>query len=196
MKLVFATNNKHKLDEVRNITSRHPVEIVSLAEINCFDDIPETADTLEGNALQKAHYIQEKFGLNCFADDTGLEVEALNNAPGVYSARYAGPGHDSEANMKKLLHEMEGKENRKARFRTVIALVWNGKTYTFDGIVNGTITTTKRGENGFGYDPIFIPEGYEQTFAELENDIKNQISHRAKAVEKLDEFLTQLSDHK
>ena len=196
MKLVFATNNKHKLDEVRKITSRHPVEIVSLAEINCFDDIPETADTLEGNALQKAHYIQEKFGLNCFADDTGLEVEALNNAPGVYSARYAGPGHDSEANMKKLLHEMEGKENRKARFRTVTALVWNGKTYTFDGIVNGTITTTKRGENGFGYDPIFIPEGYEQTFAELGNDIKNQISHRAKAVEKLDEFLTQLSDHK
>ena len=196
MKLVFATNNKHKLDEVRKITSRHPVEIVSLAEINCFDDIPETADTLEGNALQKAHYLQEKFGLNCFADDTGLEVEALNNAPGVYSARYAGPGHDSEANMKKLLHEMEGKENRKARFRTVIALVWNGKTYTFDGIVNGTITTTKRGENGFGYDPIFIPEGYEQTFAELGNDIKNQISHRAKAVEKLDEFLTQLSDHK
>lgn len=196
MKLVFATNNKHKLDEVRKITSHHPVEIVSLAEINCFDDIPETADTLEGNALQKAHYIQEKFGLNCFADDTGLEVEALNNAPGVYSARYAGPGHDSEANMKKLLHEMEGKENRKARFRTVIALVWGGKTYTFDGIVNGTITTTKRGENGFGYDPIFIPEGYEQTFAELGNDIKNQISHRAKAVEKLDEFLTQLSDHK
>lgn len=196
MKLVFATNNKHKLDEVRKITSRHPIEIVSLAEINCFDDIPETADTLEGNALQKAHYIQEKFGLNCFADDTGLEVEALNNAPGVYSARYAGPGHDSEANMKKLLHEMEGMENRKARFRTVIALVWNGKTYTFDGIVNGTITTTKRGENGFGYDPIFIPEGYEQTFAELGNDIKNQISHRAKAVEKLDEFLTQLSDHK
>ena len=196
MKLVFATNNKHKLDEVRKITSHHPVEIVSLAEINCFDDIPETADTLEGNALQKAHYIQEKFGLNCFADDTGLEVEALNNAPGVYSARYAGPGHDSEAIMKKLLHEMEGKENRKARFRTVIALVWNGKTYTFDGIVNGTITTTKRGENGFGYDPIFIPEGYEQTFAELGNDIKNQISHRAKAVEKLDEFLTQLSDHK
>lgn len=196
MKLVFATNNKHKLDEVRKITSHHPVEIVSLAEINCFDDIPETADTLEGNALQKAHYIQEKFGLNCFADDTGLEVEALNNAPGVYSARYAGPGHDSEANMKKLLHEMEGKENRKARFRTVIALVWNGKTYTFDGIVNGTITTTKRGENGFGYDPIFIPEGYEQTFAELGNDIKNQISHRAKAIEKLDEFLTQLSDHK
>lgn len=196
MKLVFATNNKHKLDEVRKITSHHPVEIVSLADIDCFDEIPETADTLEGNALQKVLYIREKFGMDCFADDTGLEVEALNNAPGVYSARYAGPGHDSEANMKKLLHEMEGMENRKARFRTVIALVWNGKTYTFDGIVNGTITTTKRGENGFGYDPIFIPEGYEQTFAELGNDIKNQISHRAKAVEKLDEFLTQLSDHK
>ncbi len=196
MKLVFATNNKHKLDEVRKIISHHPIEIVSLAEINCFDDIPETADTLEGNALQKAHYIQEKFGLNCFADDTGLEVEALDNAPGVYSARYAGPEHDSEANMKKLLREMEGKENRKARFRTVIALVWDGMAYTFDGIVSGIITTAKRGENGFGYDPIFVPDGYEQTFAELGNEIKNRISHRAKAVEKLDEFLTRLSDHK
>ena len=154
MKLVFATNNRHKLDEVRKITSGY-TEIVSLSEINCHEDIPETAETLEGNALQKARYIKEHFGYDCFADDTGLEVEALHNAPGVYSARYAGPGHDSEANMKKLLHEMEGKENRKARFRTVIALVWNGKTYTFDGIVNGTITTTKRGENGFGYDPIF-----------------------------------------
>lgn len=196
MKLVFATNNKHKLDEVRKIASRHPVEIVSLAEINCFDDMPETADTLERNALQKAHYIREKYGLDCFADDTGLEVEALGNAPGVHTARYAGPGHDSEANMKKLLHEMEGKENRKARFRTVIALVWEGKAYTFEGVVNGTIATAKRGENGFGYDPIFIPEGYGQTFAELGDDVKNQISHRAKAVEKLDEFLARLADHK
>ena len=125
MKLVFATNNKHKLDEVRKITARHNIEIVSLADINCYDDIPETADTLEGNALQKAQYIKEKFGMDCFADDTGLEVEALNNAPGVYSARYAGPNHDSEANMQKLLHELEGKDNRKARFRTVISLILN-----------------------------------------------------------------------
>ena len=195
-KLVFATNNAHKLEEIRAILG-DKVEILSLNDIHCHADIPETADTLEGNAALKAAYIYEHYGLDCFADDTGLEVEALGGAPGIYSARYAGgEGHDSEANMKKLLHEMEGMENRKARFRTVIALVWNGKTYTFDGIVNGTITTTKRGENGFGYDPIFIPEGYEQTFAELGNDIKNQISHRAKAVEKLDEFLTQLSDHK
>ena len=195
MKIVFATNNKHKLQEIREILGEG-FDVVSLAEIGCHDDIPENGLTLKENAFAKAKYVFDKYGLDCFADDTGLEVEALNNAPGVYSARYAGPGHDSEANMKKLLHEMEGKENRKARFRTVIALVWNGKTYTFEGIVNGTITTAKRGENGFGYDPIFIPEGYEQTFAELGNDIKNQISHRAKAVEKLDEFLTQLSDHK
>lgn len=195
MKLVFATNNKHKLDEVRKITARHNIEIVSLADINCFDDIPETADTLEGNALQKAQYIKEKFGMDCFADDTGLEVEALNNAPGVYSARYAGPNHDSEANMQKLLHELDGKENRKARFRTVISLILNGEIHTFDGIVNGYISTSKHGENGFGYDPIFVPEGYEQTFAELGNDIKNTISHRAKAVEKLDEFLTKISNN-
>ena len=194
MKLVFATNNKHKLDEVRKITARHNIEIVSLADINCHDDIPETADTLEGNALQKAQYIKEKFGMDCFADDTGLEVEALNNAPGVYSARYAGPNHDSEANMQKLLHELEGKDNRKARFRTVISLILNGETYTFDGIVNGYISTSKHGENGVGYDPIFVPEGYEQTFAQLGNDIKNTISHRAKAVEKLDEFLTKVSN--
>lgn len=189
MKLVFATNNKHKLDEVRKITAQHNIEVVSLADIHCHDEIPETADTLEGNALQKAQYIQDKFGLDCFADDTGLEVEALDNAPGVYSARYAGPGHDSEANMQKLLQEMEGKTNRKARFRTVIALIIGDKQYCFSGIVNGTITTEKKGENGFGYDPIFIPEGYEQTFAELGDSVKNKISHRAKAVEQLDHFL-------
>ncbi len=192
MKIVFATNNKHKLEEVRQITAALPIEIVSLAEISCHDDIPETADTLEGNALQKAHYIKEKFGLDCFADDTGLEVEALNNAPGVYSARYAGEAHDSEANMNKLLSEMKGKTNRNARFRTVIALLLDGKEYLFDGIVRGIITTDKRGENGFGYDPIFIPEGYAQTFAELGNDTKNKISHRAKAVEKLNGFLAQM----
>lgn len=193
MKLVFATNNKHKLDEVRKITVQHNIEVVSLADIHCHDEIPETADTLEGNALQKAQYIQDKFGLDCFADDTGLEVEALDNAPGVYSARYAGPGHDSEANMQKLLQEMEGKTNRKARFRTVIALIIGDKQYCFSGIVNGTITTEKKGENGFGYDPIFIPEGYEQTFAELGDFVKNKISHRAKAVEQLDHFLANLN---
>lgn len=193
MKLVFATNNKHKLDEVRKITAQHNIEVVSLADIHCHDEIPETADTLEGNALQKAQYIQDKFGLDCFADDTGLEVEALDNAPGVYSARYAEPGHDSEANMQKLLQEMEGKTNRKARFRTVIALIIGDKQYCFSGIVNGTITTEKKGENGFGYDPIFIPEGYEQTFAELGDFVKNKISHRAKAVEQLDHFLANLN---
>ena len=192
MKLVFATNNKHKLDEVR-ITAQHNIEVVSLADIHCHDEIPETADTLEGNALQKAQYIQDKFGLDCFADDTGLEVEALDNAPGVYSARYAGPGHDSEANMQKLLQEMERKTNRKARFRTVIALIIGDKQYCFSGIVNGTITTEKKGENGFGYDPIFIPEGYEQTFAELGDSVKNKISHRAKAVEQLNHFLANLN---
>ena len=195
MKIVFATNNKHKLEEVRKITAQYPIEIVSLADINCQDDIPETAETLEGNALQKARYIQDKFGLDCFAYDTGLEVEVLDNAPGVYSARYAGIAHDSEANMKKLLTEMEGKVNRNARFRTVIALLLNGKEYLFDGIVKGVITSEKRGENGFGYDPIFIPEGYTQTFAELGNDIKNKISHRAKAVEKLDKFLSETITH-
>lgn len=193
MKLVFATNNKHKLDEVRKITAQHNIEVVSLADIHCHDEIPETADTLEGNALQKAQYIQDKFGLDCFADDTGLEVEALDNAPGVYSARYAGPGHDSEANMQKLLQEMERKTNRKARYRTVIALIIGDKQYCFSGIVNGTITTEKKGENGFGYDPIFIPEGYEQTFAELGDFVKNKISHRAKAVEQLDHFLANLN---
>lgn len=186
--LVFATNNAHKLEEVRAILG-NDFQIASLKEIGCYDDIPETADTLEGNAMQKAQYIKDKFGMDCFADDTGLEVEALNNAPGVFSARYAGPGHDSEANMKKLLSEMQGKENRKARFRTVIALLLDGKEYTFEGIVKGNIIEEKRGGSGFGYDPIFVPEGYDLTFAELGNDIKNKISHRAEAVKKLSAFL-------
>ena len=189
MKLVFATNNQHKLDEVRKVVTGD-FEIVSLSEIDCHDDIPETADTLEGNALQKARYIKEHFGYDCFADDTGLEVEALSNAPGIYSARYAGPGHDSEANMNKLLQEMKDKENRKAQFRTAIALILNGKEYLFEGIVRGSIITEKRGNSGFGYDPIFVPENYTETFAELGNDIKNQISHRAEAVKKLIEFLS------
>lgn len=190
--LVFATNNKHKLDEVRKIIEAKDINIVSLAEIDCHDDIPETADTLEGNALQKARYIKDKFSLDCFADDTGLEVEALNNAPGVFSARYAGPGHDSEANMRKLLDELDGKDNRKARFRTAIALIIDGKEHLFEGIINGSITNDKRGEAGFGYDPIFMPEGYDKTFAELGDDIKNGISHRAIAVNRLAQFLSTL----
>lgn len=192
MKLVFATNNKHKLEEVRAILPP-TVELVSLADIHCQDDIPETADTLEGNALQKAHYIKEHYGLDCFADDTGLEVEALGNAPGVYSARYAGPEHDARANMEKLIRELAGKENRQARFRTVIALLLDGKEYCFEGIINGTIIDEKRGDAGFGYDPIFIPSGYDQTFAEMGNDLKNTISHRALAVRELADFLSTLS---
>ena len=191
-KIVFATNNQHKLDEVKKITEGL-TEIVSLSEINCFDDIPETADTLEGNALQKARYVKEKFGFDCFADDTGLEVEALDNAPGVYSARYAGPDHNSESNMKLLLKNMEGITNRKARFRTVIALLMDGKEYLFDGIVEGVIIDEKRGDSGFGYDPVFVPNGYNETFAQLGSDIKNNISHRAKAVLKLHDFLTKLN---
>lgn len=189
MKLVFATNNQHKLDEIRKITAGN-IEIVSLSDINCQDEIPETADTLEGNALQKARYVKDKFGYDCFADDTGLEVEALNNAPGVYSARYAGPGHDAEANMKKLLYELGDNKNRNARFRTVIALILDGKEYFFEGTVNGSITREKRGENGFGYDPIFIPDNYSETFAEMGNQIKNKISHRAKATKGLTSFLS------
>lgn len=190
--LVFATNNAHKLDEVRKIT-QGLVRIVSLNEIGCHDDIPETADTLEGNALLKARYVAQRYGCDCFADDTGLEVEALDNAPGIYSARYAGTGHDSEANMRKLLREMEGKNNRKARFRTAIALIRKGHEQLFEGIVNGSITTEKRGDSGFGYDPIFQPEGFEGTFAQLGDDVKNAISHRALACQKLAAFLSTLS---
>lgn len=191
-KLVFATNNMHKLEEVSKIVGDN-LEIVSLNDIDCHDDIPETADTLEGNALLKARYIKEHYGLDCFADDTGLEVEALDNAPGVYSARYAGPGHDAQANMRKLLRELEGIENRRARFRTVIALLLNDKEYVFDGVINGIITPDKRGDSGFGYDPVFLPDNYTETFAELGDDIKNKISHRALAVHKLAEFLSTLS---
>ena len=189
MKLVFATNNQHKLDEVRKMVPDN-ITIASLADIECFDEIPETAPTLEGNALQKARYIKDKYGYDCFADDTGLEVEALDNAPGIYSARYAGPGHDSEANMNKLLTEMAGKINRKAQFRTAIALLLNGKEYLFEGIVKGSILTEKRGTTGFGYDPVFVPEGYHTSFAEMGNEAKNQISHRAEAVKQLTAFLS------
>lgn len=189
-KLVVATNNAHKLEEIAAILGNE-MELLSLKDIQCFDDIPETADTLEGNARQKAEYIYRKYGMDCFADDTGLEVESLNGAPGVFSARYAGDGHDSEANMQKLLQELKGKDNRKAQFRTAICLMMEGKEYLFEGIVKGEIIEEKRGGAGFGYDPIFMPEGYELTFAELGNDIKNTISHRARAVEALCNFLKQ-----
>jgi len=188
-KLVFATNNAHKLEEVAAILVDQ-VELLSLNDIGCQTDIPETAETLEGNALLKSSYIYKNYHLDCFADDTGLEVEALNGAPGVYSARYAGgEGHDAQANMLKLLHELDGKENRKAQFRTAISLILDGKEYLFEGVIKGEIIKEKRGDSGFGYDPVFMPEGYDRTFAELGNDIKNQISHRALAVQKLCEFL-------
>ena len=180
-KLVFATNNAHKLDEISSILGEK-VELLSLKDIHCHVDIPETADTLEGNAMLKAEYIYKNYGLDCFADDTGLEVEALNGAPGVYSARYAGgEGHNAEANMQKLLQNMQGVQNRKAQFRTAICLILDGKKHLFEGIVKGEIIKEKRGSSGFGYDP--------KTFAELGNETKNKISHRALAVEKLCRFL-------
>lgn len=187
-KLVFATNNLHKLKEVSAIL-KDKIEILSLNEINCHNDIPETSETLEGNALLKSQFIYNNYGLNCFADDTGLEVEALNGKPGVYSARYAGDNHNSEANMLKLLHDMKGIENRKAQFRTAISLIMDKTEYMFEGVIKGIIITEKRGLSGFGYDPIFIPEGYSETFAELGDEIKNKISHRAQAVNKLCKFL-------
>lgn len=187
-KLVFATNNLHKLEEARSIL-QNMVDVVSLADIKCFDDIPETAKTLEGNAMLKAKYISEHFHLDCFSDDTGLEIEALNNEPGVYSARYAGENKDSEANMNKVLHKLENIENRSAQFRTVIALIIDGKEYSFDGIVKGEITREKQGNSGFGYDPIFRPLQSKFTFAEMPIQEKNQISHRALALQKLSDFL-------
>ena len=195
-KIVFATNNIHKLSEIKNILGER-FEVLSLNDIGCHVDIPETADTLEGNAILKAQYIYDHYHISCFADDTGLEIDALGGAPGVFSARYAGgEGHDSEANMRKLLHELGENNNRKARFRTVIALIIIDEETAgikeekiFEGIVNGSITHEKHGEEGFGYDPIFQPEGYDQTFAQLGMDIKNKISHRAKAVEKLAKHL-------
>ena len=193
MKIVFATNNQHKLDEVRQILG-DTIEVLSLSDIGCHEDIPETGTTLEQNALQKAQYVYDHYHTDCFADDTGLEVDALGGAPGVYSARYAGPGHDSRANMSKLLDELGDNKNRRARFRTVIALIQQGEVHEFDGIVEGVITHSPSGHEGFGYDPIFRPEGYAQTFAEMGANVKNQISHRARAVAKLCEFLRNASE--
>lgn len=187
-KLVFATNNLHKLTEIKAILGEQ-IEILSLNDINCHVDIPETADTLEGNAKMKAEYIYQHYHLDCFADDTGLEVKALNGAPGVFSARYAGEGHDSQANMKKLLEHLKGKTNREAQFRTAICLIENGEEHLFEGLVKGKIIEEKKGEAGFGYDPVFVPDGYDKTFAELGEDIKNQISHRARTVKKLCDYL-------
>lgn len=192
-KIVFATNNKHKLDEIRRIAVDQ-VQILSLSDIHCNDEIDETGSTLEENALIKARYVKEQSGYDCFADDTGLEVEALDGRPGVYSARYAGDDCNPEDNIRKLLSELQGVEHRHARFRTVIALLINGEEHLFEGVVNGLIIEEKRGGSGFGYDPVFMPAGYHQTFAELGNDIKNRISHRALATEQLIAFLLKKID--
>ena len=193
MKLVFATNNKHKLQEVRDILGNR-IEVLSLSDINCHDDIPETGTTLEENALIKARWVSEKYNCNCFADDTGLEVTALGGAPGVYSARYAGKECNSVANMEKLLQNLTEKTDRSAQFRTVIALIINGEEILFDGVVKGSITTEKSGDSGFGYDPIFVPEGYDISFAQMGNKEKNSISHRFRATEKLSKYLNGNND--
>ncbi len=190
-KIVFATNNINKLRELRDIVG-DKYEILGLKDIGCDVDIPETSDTLEGNAEIKARFIKEHYGYDCFADDTGLEVEVLDGAPGVMSARYAGDNHDSLANMEVLLSNMKDKENRKARFRTVIALNINDEIKLMDGIVNGVITHSPQGDKGFGYDPIFKPDGYEETFAMMNSELKNSISHRGKATSKLIEYLSRL----
>ena len=186
--LVFATNNEHKLTEVRAIIG-DSFRVLSLKDMGCFDDIPETADTLEGNALLKARYVKQKYGCDCFADDSGLEIPALHNAPGVFSARYAGEAKDSKANMRKVLCELENQTDRSARFRTVIALIRGEEEYLLEGIVEGSIVCEARGEAGFGYDPIFVPKGYSSTFAELRVDVKNSISHRGEAVKKLKQLV-------
>ena len=188
MKLVFASNNKNKIQEIQALVPK-TIQIVSLEEIGCTEDIPETADTIEGNAILKANYVTEKYGYDCFADDTGLEVEALNGAPGVYSARYAGEQKDANDNMDKLLSELKDKTNRKANFKTVIALNLNGNQNLFTGIINGKIIEEKIGTNGFGYDPIFVAEGFDKTFAELTMEEKSTISHRGIAVKELILFL-------
>ncbi|MBQ1989551.1 MAG: RdgB/HAM1 family non-canonical purine NTP pyrophosphatase [Rikenellaceae bacterium] len=193
MKLIFATNNAHKLAEVQAVLG-DGYELVTPRQMGITEDIPETASTLEGNARQKARYLYERTGLDCFADDTGLEVDALDGAPGVHSARYATDGHDFEANTRLLLHNMEGKEDRRARFRTAIILIEGGEEHLFEGRAEGEITCEPAGCGGFGYDPVFRPEGYEQTFAEMSADEKNAISHRARAVAKLVEYLTAIQD--
>ena len=187
-KVVFATNNKHKLEEIRAAAGNN-LSILSLEDIDCNEDIPETADTLEGNASLKARYVWERYGMDCFADDTGLEIDALDGRPGVYSARYAGAGHDHERNMDKVLSELTGIGNRKARFRTVISFIEGGEEKLFEGIVEGTIRNQRAGSRGFGYDPIFQPNGFTVTFAEMNLADKNKVSHRARALQKLVTYL-------
>ena len=189
MKLVFATNNLNKLKEVQEMLP-NSIQLLSLKDIDCFDEIDETETTLEGNAQLKADYITQKFGFNCFADDTGLEVESLDGKPGVYSARFAGEPSNSENNMQKLILDLETKTNRKAQFRTAVSLNINDKKFLFEGICKGEILTKKQGEKGFGYDPIFKPEGFSQSFAEMTSEEKNKISHRGIAIQKLVEFLS------
>jgi len=190
-KLIFATHNKNKLREVRSLIP-NTIELLSLDDINLLEEIEETATTIEGNALLKAQTIYKQTGINCFADDSGLLVDVLNGAPGVYSARYAGDHKNDNDNLEKLLKELSDKDNRNAHFKTVMALLIDGKEYLFEGIINGTITTQKSGANGFGYDPIFLPNGYTETFAEMSSEIKNVISHRAKAMKQLIEFVNSL----
>ena len=189
MELVFATNNLNKLSEIRSLLPLE-IKILSLNDINCKEEIPETHPTLEENALQKARFIFDNYGFNCFADDSGLEINILGGEPGVYSARYAGKESVAEKNIKKVLDKLEGKKDRTARFRTVIGLIINGKESLFEGTCNGIITTEKRGLKGFGYDPIFMPEGYNKTFAEMTKQKKGLISHRGKSVKKLIDFLS------
>jgi XTP/dITP diphosphohydrolase len=189
MELVFATGNQHKVKEIQSLLPAS-IKLLSLTDIGCSEEIPETSPTIEGNASQKAFYVYRKYGYDCFADDTGLEVEALDGKPGVLSARYAGDAKDANANMKKILNEMIGKSKRGARFKTVISLVRKGEETLFEGVVNGSILAEKRGADGFGYDPIFLPDGYDRSFAEMSMEEKNSISHRAIATKKLVAFLT------
>lgn len=192
MKIVFATNNPNKLKEIQSLIPKE-IEIISLKEIGCNEDIPETGDTLEANAFQKAHYIKDNFNYDCFADDTGLEIDELNGDPGVYSARYAGPERNANANMNKVLNELKGKKNRKAQFRTAIALILKGEEHLFEGKVEGYISKDKKGNEGFGYDPIFIPENNIRSFAQMSMQEKGAISHRGRAVKKLVTYLNNLS---
>lgn len=191
MKLVFATHNEHKLNEVQRMLPKE-ITLLTLDEIGCFEDIPETSNTIEGNAIQKALYIKEKYGYDTFADDTGLEVAALDNAPGVYSARYAGEAKDNEANIDLLLANMKDKQERQAQFKTIFALCLGDDLHTFEGIVRGEITHERKGEGGFGYDAVFLPEGYTDTFAQMSADQKNSISHRGRALQKLSAFLREV----
>lgn len=193
MKLVFATNNQNKLKEVKQLLPPS-IELLSLKDIDCEDDITESGKTIRENAKIKSRYIYEKFGMNCFADDTGLEVDAIGGRPGVYSARFAGPSCRSEDNINKLLIELKGIENRKANFRTVISLIIDGKDEAFEGVVNGVITNEEKGSNGFGYDSVFMPDGYDKTFAEMSAQEKNEISHRGIAINKLTSFIHLLND--